>query len=519
MAAIEWDPWLRFRDLDFHEGQQLAWMQHLAAGWKPGHDLCLSYGPLNAWSQYGFMRLTSWSVVGLRWYFWLTQSLGAALAWTALQVVGASTVGSVAGLALYLLFSPAWLHWYGFANGLRQTLALVALVAAIAAFLPPFNRRRAAGAGLLLGTAACYSPEAGLAAMAGVVAAAGALRWSGYRIGRTTAWTTVSGLAVVAIVLALGCSGSPAERVAGLFETSRQFLHGFLTLPYLAGPVGRLVPGLLLASTSLWLAARMAGVPIDLRAARHLGILVFGWAAFRALLGRSDLAHAREAVPAVIVLVVLHAEAAWRANARIAPRHLRDAWRTTWIAAVTCIGWFAAVRIHDALHGGAESVGRPNLLRSKSPSAWRIATDMQRAGLRVRVDLPRIGGLWLTPGQARTIVWLDETIARRTRPGDAIFAGPGAELAYFVGDRLAASRYPVPLHAIEPAAQAALAASLAGCRIAVTNAALLDDRPWDWWLPQAAMGLGRDFIAADRTGSLTLWVRRGRSTRSSRTRQ
>jgi len=510
MLLVEWDPWLRFRDLDYHEGQQLAWMQHLGAGWKPGADLCCSYGPLYAWTLDGFMRLFGWSVLGLRWYFWVAQSLGAALAWSALRSTCVSAGFAAAGLGLYLIVSPAFLHWYGFANGLRQTMALAAMLAGVRAIETPAHRGRAVCAGLLLGGAVAYSPEAGLSAVAGWALAVGFLAGAGRRAGRPAAWTACFAAAAVTAVLTFGASGSPFDRLDTLFETSRQFLHGFLALPYLAGPVGRLLPALLLGSSAIWIARWTAGRPADGPAARHLALLVFGWAAFRGLLARTDLPHAREAVPAVILLVTWHAETAWHGIGRVPDRALRRLWRATWLAAAAGIGWFAAVRIGEAVHGGAESVGRPNILRSKSPAAWRIASDMQRAGLRVRVDLPRVGGLWLTPAQAGEAAWMTASLGRAVPPGNPMYAGPGAELAYFLADRVAANRYPVSMHGITPDAQAAIASSLARCPAVITSGMLLDDRDWAWWLPDVAGAVGTRYVAAGRNGPLTLWVRKRR---------
>src|SRR5688572_4782311 len=151
-----------------------------------------SYGPLHGSALAGFMRATSWSVVGERWYWWAAQTAGCALFWWALRTVCATRVAALGGMTLILLLTPAFWHWYGWANSLRQGLALAAMVAAIDG-LGKATRANRIARGVLLGIAVLYSPEAGIAAVLG---AATAVR------DRSSALQTLTGL-VLAVLAGL----------------------------------------------------------------------------------------------------------------------------------------------------------------------------------------------------------------------------------------------------------------------------------------------------------------------------
>jgi hypothetical protein len=226
------------------------------------------------------------------------------------------------------------------------------------------------------------------------------------------------------------------------------------------------------------------------------------------MLGRTDPPHVREAMPAVVLLVATQLEAGWLGLAALPRSGLRAAWRTVWGVAVAAIVLFTGVRVGDALTGGAEFVGRPTVLRSKSPTAFRIASDMQRAGVRRWIDLPRIGGLWLSQAQADQVVWLSGELARRTTASDPLYAAPGAEGWYFLADRVAANRFPVSMHGVLAEDQATIAGSLGVCRAVVTDSTLLDDRPWSWWLPAVDQRIRRHFTAAGSRGAETLSLRK-----------
>jgi hypothetical protein len=438
------------------------------------------------------------------------------LAWRILRTLCATAVFSTAGFALYLVFTPAFLHWYGFANGLRQMLALAVMLSGLRLWLTPAPRFRSAFLhGAWFSAAVCYSPETGAAAVAGWAAAglAGALgdppggrhSFDGRRTALLGAATGF--LALLAGVLVFGCSGTVAERGGVMTETARQFLHGFMALPYLGGSMGRLIPAVLLASAAVWIARAVHGVSRGPDWSRHAALLVFGAAAFRGMLNRSDLPHVREAMPVVVILVTLHAESTWFSLRRIQSPRLRRWWSLSWGGAAAAIMLLTAVRIGDAIRGGAESVQRPNLLRSKSPTAFRISGDMRRAGLRVLVDAPRVGGLWLTPGQAGQMEWMMGEIAHRTRPDDPVFASPGAEVYYFLADRCAANSFPVSMHGVLPDDQVRIGTSLARCRIAMVESMTIDDLPWEWWLADVGRVFHREFSSAGHRGSLTLAVR------------
>ncbi len=490
-GAIQWDPWLRFRDLDFHEHAQLGWTQHVANGWKPGRDMVYSYGPLHGFALAGFMKATSWSVVGERWYWWAAQTAGCALLWWALRTVCVTRIAAAGGMALVLLLTPAFWHWYGWANSLRQGLALAAMFAAVRGFGRATQHDRIAR-GALLGIATLYSPEAGIAAVAGTT-------FTVDKRGAVPAMQLLVGLLVTLLAgLLLLCSGSLADRVGAFTEPIAQFAGGFRGLPYDPRGLGAVLPAVLLLSTAGWIGAG------GLRHPLHLPLLVFGWIAYRGALGRSDLPHFAHAAPAACVLVAWHLEQLWTRTPRT------RAWRGTAAAATLATAGFALATARSNLRGIDGMAPVPNIVRSKSPGAFRMIADMKRAGLRIRVDHPRIGGLWLTPAQADQVRGITRELERRTKPGDAIFTTGNAEIYYFLADRTAANRYPYALHALAPEAQAGVAASLDRCAFAITDSIVEDGFRWDQWQPVVAGAIRRSFTVFMSPGPVTLHVRTAR---------
>lgn len=541
VAGLVWlhhDPQLRYRMLDqLHEGAHLAWASQMAGGLLPGDRLTLMYGPLYTVSLVGWMRVIGWTVVAERLYFSAAQVLGGVCLWFVLTRACRSVAGAVAGLVMVHLFTVSALVAYGWANGLRAGLGLASLVVAIDFLVRDGRPVRTGGlaigvaAGVGLAASLAYSPEAGGAAVlafgaiaAAVLAGGAARREVAANVAAVAAGCAGSAVAVVAWC----CSGPWTDRIHALLGYSAAHLRGFMAVRF---PVP-VVPSMLTVHTvteyvtgAAWiawlspvacaavltavLAKHAAGQPLGTRDWRLAAIGVYGLLALSTVLNRSDQWHTLAASPAAVVLgAALLEQAAVFSRDLIRDRPARPVvLRWAYLAVMAPVLLAAAV---DFLVTGSAARGFTGNVWGSKMSIARIERDADlTGGWRRPFDHPRSGGLVLARTQSLDLDGALAVLARRTKPGEPLFAGIGAEAMYFLADRPCASPFPVSVQAVTPSDLKELVASLDRCRLVVVNNAFqMDGKGWAVWEPAVAGVLRRDFVPAWAGSELAVWRRK-----------
>lgn len=315
-------------------GQHLAWANALADGRFHGKDFFCLYGPLydlglvGAWSAFG-RSIVAWDL-----YFSATR----ALALAGLLVLTALLVRR----RLLVLAVPFLLPWIN----LRSGLAFIGLCFLLGWLLS----RRAilvALAGLTAGVSLLFSQEFGLAFC--VVAALVFLLHAAWRPASVF---VVAGAAAMAPLLAWYAAndallamlhevaGYPAYILAGYGKTPFPALVARIPFSVsdwggrelLAFQLGYGVPAACLGGMLLALPISRLDPRAPLASARQivdalradpvrtgvLAVAVFGMLAFRTALGRSDLKHMIDTLPAAVVLLVVAADrgiSCWRSGA------------------------------------------------------------------------------------------------------------------------------------------------------------------------------------------------------------
>jgi hypothetical protein len=288
-----------------------------------------------------------------------------------------------------------------------------ALLLALAALL--LARERPAAAGLLAGLSFVFRFELGLAAMAGVlIAAQNDHRPRSTRPHRTAAISAAAGALLPIAPFFIAEPGQLLHDTFGFYG-----IQGLQRLPFPISYDGSLKPNkllefyfplILVAGAAAWaLAIASKRREVD---RQDLALLPLAVVSLAYLLGRTDEFHL---IPLAAVLAVMLATAAPRAP---------SAMKATLIAALALI----------ALHGLDR---KGDQLLHPPPAA--------------AVPGPAGNGVQTTPQDAHTLLQLEQTVDRLTKPGEPIFvANPrhdlvhaGDPLLYVILDRPNATRYDV----------------------------------------------------------------------------
>ncbi len=318
-------------------GQHLAWANALRNGEFPGKDFFCLYGPLYDLGLVGTWEMFGRSIVA--WDLYLSATRVVAL--TGLLVLAGLLVDRRALVLLVPLLVP-WIS-------LRSGWAFIGLC-----FVLGWLWRRhwglAAGAGIVAGVSLLFSQEFGLAfTLVAGLAFALHLAWrpaACFGVGAALVILPVFGWYAAhdaLLPMLREIVGYPAYVVAGYAKLPFPALASQLPIEFsdwgtrelLAHQIGYGVPAICVGAALLalpiskldWRAPRAsiaracAALRADPTRTAVLLLAVFGMLAFRTALGRSDLKHLLDPLPAAAVLLVVAADrllAGWR-SARIAP--------------------------------------------------------------------------------------------------------------------------------------------------------------------------------------------------------
>lgn len=372
-------------------GQHLAWANALANDRFHGKDFFCLYGPLYDLGLVGAWELFGRSIVAWDLYFSATR----VVAMTGLLFATASLLRHRLLFPLVLALAP-WIS-------LRSGLAVIGLCF-VFDWLRTRHTRSAAIAGVVAGASLLFSQEFGLAYCV-VTALAFALH---------TAWrpALVFAAGATAIVLPVFAwyaahdallpmlreiVGYPAYVVAGyaklpfppLFEVLPLVPASFPARELLPHRIGYAVPAICIAGGLLAMGihrfdlraplasvrAMLAGLRADPMRSGVLLVALFGMMAFRTALGRSDVKHLIDPVPAAALLLVVALDrvlCAWQSGAAEG-RH--TAWRVAAVLLLVVHGGFAAVAtpLRDArdtvvqttalLERGRRPIGNANVMQ------------------------------------------------------------------------------------------------------------------------------------------------------------
>ena len=343
-------------------GQHLAWANALRAGEFHGKDFFCLYGPL-----YDLGLVAAWEVFGRSIVTWdLYFSLTRLLALTGLLVF----TGLLLERRALILLIPFLVPWIS----LRSGWAFIGLCF-VWAWLQRKHWSMATAAGVTAGVSLLFSQEFGFAfTLVAGLAFALQLSWRG-------AATFAAGAACVILPLfgwyaahdALlpmlrEIVGYPAYIVAGYAKLPFPALAGRSPIQFsdwgsremLAYQLGYGVPAICVGAALLLLpiskldlraplasAGRvLAGLRADPARTATLLLAVFGMLAFRSALGRSDLKHLIDPLPAAAVLLV------------VAVDRVLAAWREQRVARTVSACWVAALALLG-LHAGFSLVSTP----------------------------------------------------------------------------------------------------------------------------------------------------------------
>ena len=360
-------------------GQHLAWANALHRGGFHGKDFFCLYGPL-----YDLGLVGAWEVFGRSIVAW-------DLYFSATRVV--AMVGLLSATAMLLrqrwlfpilLFLVPWIS-------LRSGLAFIGLCF-VFDWLRTGRMRSAGAAGLVAGVSLLFSQEFGLAfAVVAGLAFALHLAWRpavAFGAGATAivlpvfAWYAAND---ALLPMLREIVGYPAYVVAGyaklpfpaLFEALPLDPSRFASRELLSYRIGYGVPAVCIAAALLLLPisrldprapvesvrAMLEGLRADPRRTGVLLVALFGMLAFRTALGRSDLKHLVDPVPAAALLLIVAMDrlvAAWRAQD----------------GEVRLILWRAAALVSLFVHVGFTAVATP--LRDLRETVVQTASLIER---------------------------------------------------------------------------------------------------------------------------------------------
>jgi len=476
------------------DGQHLAWADALANGGFHGSDIFCLYGPLFDWSVVWIWKLFGRSVSAWHLHVGLTE----ALAWLAFLPLAALFLRRRWLLLPLALFVP---HL-----SLRIGLAFASL-----AFLLRHGRNGstadAFAAGLLAGIALLYSQEFGAA-----VLVCGALLFT----LRTTpkaiaAWAGAAALALVPLLLFYARAGALGAMLGDLVGYPSLLMAGFGNLPFPSlrattpwplwpeGPDARLmrefyaIPAVLVIALGACLPRRAPHPPSPLRwiarlradLASHPHLLepallaIFGLAAFRTALGRSDQMHLYAVAAPSILLLAIGAD---RLLDRARQRPGGVAFQLALGGTLVALAGFAT---------GTAAAGAFHLR-----SAWQTAAGLARGG-----------GFYRGDGSVnRVVAWL----GANTGPTDTFYALPNEAALYFLTGRPAPTRFVVSHQMVTDAHRAEALADLRAAppRYVVWNDAalrldgigdevVLGPALWDW--------IHAHYEPHERIGGMRIW--------------
>ena len=402
-------------------GQHLAWVNALAQGRLHGRDFFCLYAPLYDWGAVAAWKLFGRGIASWDLYFAITRVLGlaGALALTA-------ALARQRALALVVPFLVPWIN-------LRTALPLYA-IGCLYAWLRGGRSAWAGAAGAVTGISLLFSQEFGLA---GLVCGALALALRGEK---RAAAAFAGGLAVVVAPVLLGyaASGALLPMLRDTASYPAWVIAGYAKLPFpaLAAQIP-LAPGALgsrellllqlgYAAPAVGLAALLLALPIsgfdprrpvaavneivrglrmDPKRTAVALLAVYGLLSFRSALGRSDLKHAIDALPAAALLLVLSVDAViahWRSGA--------------WPAQLAA--WRAALLALFVIHAGLLA----------APAPVRAAQKTLATLASLRSHRPQGTG---SPQVLEVARW----IAAHTEPGEPVLFLPNNAAYYYLTDR------------------------------------------------------------------------------------
>ncbi len=402
-------------------GQHLAWADALWRGGFHGKDFFCLYGPLFDLGAVGTWALLGRSIVAWDLYFSLTR----VLAMTGLLLLGAALLRRRA----WVLALPCLVAWIN----LRVGLALVGLLF-LDVWLRSGRGRWAAVAGAAGGTSLLYSQEFGLAFL---VAAAVPLALR--REPRAAAGFAAGLALVVAPVFAwYAVNDALAPMLRDVVAYPGYMLAGFgkvpfppftaplptdpsswRTLPVLELRIGYAIPAVCVAALLLLLpvsrieprrplaslAGMLGSLREDPRRVLLLSTAVFGLLSFRAALGRSDVIHMLQALPAAALLLVVAAD------------RLFERWRSA-PEARPLVAWRAAALLVFVLHAGFGIA--PDPIGTLRQSAVNVSALLDRGN---------------RPIGSRAVVRVTRWIQLHTRPDDPVLFLPNNAAYYYLTDR------------------------------------------------------------------------------------
>ncbi len=402
-------------------GQHLAWADALWRGGFHGKDFFCLYGPLYDLGAVGIWALLGRSIAAWDLYFSLTR----VLAMTGLLLLGAALLRR----RVWVTAVPFLVPWIN----LRVGLALFGLLL-LDAWLRGGRARWAGVAGAVGGASLLYSQEFGLAFL---VAAAVPLA---LRREPRAAAAFAAGLAlVVAPVFAwYAANDALAPMLRDVVAYPGYMLAGFGKIPFpsFSAPlptdpsswrtppvlelrIGYAIPAVCVAALLLALRvsridprrplASLAGVLGSLREdPRRLLLLsaaVFGLLSFRVALGRSDIFHMMQALPAAALLLVVVAD------------RLVDRWRVA-REARPLVAWRVVALVVFLLHAGFGVA--PDPVGKLRESAVNVSALLDRGN---------------RPVGSRAVMRVTRWIQLRTQPDDPVLFLPNNAAYYYLTGR------------------------------------------------------------------------------------
>ena len=422
-AALVRNDWV----FQSEDGQHLAWADSLLNGGFHGKDFFCLYGPLYDWSVVWVWKLVGRSLAGWHLHVGLTETL----AWVAFLSLAALLLRRRGLLLVLVLLVP---HL-----SLRIGLPFASL-----AFLLRYGRRGrtedALGAGVLAGASLLYSQEFGAAAVA---CAALALC---VRPARAALAAYAAGAVAVVAPLALlyARAGALGPMLDDLVGYPAMLVAGFGNLPFpplrpslpwplaLDPPDTRLlrtfyaIPAIAVIALGVvlprlrpdprhpvrWLRALLADLAASPGRLELAIVALFGLAAFRTALGRSDQMHLYAVAAPSILLVVVGLD------------RLLDRWRSQPGAVALQLGLGALLLVAGGIATGTGAAGAFHLRNAGDTVARLVRGEPEARG----------HGAVL-----RVLDWL----AAHSRPEDRLYFLPNDAALYYLTDRRPPTRFVV----------------------------------------------------------------------------
>ncbi len=429
------DPGWRARPLDaLHEGAHLLYARHALAGEWPGAGIRTEYGPLYTHSLIAWLGVTEMTVEMERRYFHAAQVAGA---WLHLLALGwicrSGPVLAIATVAMLgLSTASADLLTYGWASPLRTAFGLLAVVLLWRASVAE-SRRLAVAAGAAVAAALLYSPEFGLAAVAGCLVLC-VLPAGRPLAGRFLLGAAVTGAAIWTILFGRDAV-SALGGIGGGYGWARLTGHGARPWPdfrldalviqvSLWGPAALVVAGAV---------ALMGGGPVA-RWPSAAAILALLPVVLLSQLPAIARPHGQQTMSAPFAVVL---------GALLLDRLRREHRRWAIAAGAAVVGWAAVA---------------PN---GNLVTAARRLTAPRVTGAGVNALAPRLGKLALPVRHLAFAVQSAAVVREFCPEGKRVFlAAPYHLIVPFLADRAALAPYPSTELAVLPGAAAVVMAAL-----------------------------------------------------------